>query len=140
MTIQALAIFLASLGFLYFILGISILSLFFGIDLSPYLLPFIILLMGGGFNVYSVLIDNLLTIHRKQHYLLVVTVLTFLFSKLIMVNLISKYEIAGAAIGFTLTMFVYFLLSVVTYVIIRKFVTDKLKNLHFCENSKNVVY
>ncbi|HEM6309615.1 TPA: lipopolysaccharide biosynthesis protein [Streptococcus suis] len=108
-----------------YFLGLPLLSLVFGIDLSPYLLPFIILLMGGGFNVYSVLIDNLLTIHRKQHYLLVVTVLTFLFSKLIMVNLISRYEIAGAAIGFTLTMFVYFLLSIVTYVIIRKFVTEK---------------
>jgi O-antigen/teichoic acid export membrane protein len=103
-----------------YLLGIPILSFIFGVNLSPYLLSFIILLVGAGFNVYSVMIDNVLTIHRKQYYLLFSTILAFIFSSAITKVLISKYAILGASISFTLTMLVYFMSSLLVYHIVNR--------------------
>lgn len=103
-----------------YLLGIPILSFIFGVNLSPYLLSFIILLVGAGFNVYSVMIDNVLTIHRKQYYLLFSTILAFIFSSAITKVLISKFAILGASISFTLTMLVYFMSSLLVYHIVNR--------------------
>ncbi|WP_155973327.1 lipopolysaccharide biosynthesis protein [Streptococcus ruminantium] len=109
-----------------YILGLPVLSIVFGVELGQYKLPFMILLIGGGLNVYSVLVDNLLTIHRKQSYLLVVTILTFIISKVITTPFIEHYSILGASISFALAMLVYFLLSIGIYVFIKKSLKNEL--------------
>ncbi|HFI0346023.1 TPA: lipopolysaccharide biosynthesis protein [Streptococcus suis] len=103
-----------------YFLGIPVLSFIFGVNLSPYLLSFMILLVGAGLNVYSVMIDNVLTIHRKQYYLLFSTILAFIFSSAITKVLISKFAILGASISFTLTMLVYFLSSLLVYYLVNR--------------------
>lgn len=100
--------------------GIPILSVIFGVELNQYKIPFMLLLIGGSLNVYSVLIDNLLTIHRKQSHMLMVTILTFFVSKLITSPLIENYEILGASISFLITMLVYVLLSFSMYLFVVK--------------------
>lgn len=101
-----------------FFLGTPLLSVVFGVNLYSYKVAFLILLLGGGFNLFAVLIDNLLTIQRKQNYLLLATFLTFFISKLIVSPLIKNFGILGASISFTICMLVYLCSSLIIFYII----------------------
>ncbi|NQN82425.1 lipopolysaccharide biosynthesis protein [Streptococcus suis] len=98
-------------------LGIPVLSLIFGINLQNYSIEFCILLFGGVLNLFAILIDYLLTIQRKQNYLLSATLLTFFISKLIVSPLIKNFAILGASISFTICMFVYLCASLIVFYI-----------------------
>ncbi|MFI3069288.1 lipopolysaccharide biosynthesis protein [Streptococcus suis] len=101
-----------------YFLGIPVLSLIFGINLQNYSIEFFILLFGGVLNLFAILVDYLLTIQRKQNYLLFATLLTFFISKLIVSPLIQNFAILGASISFTISMFVYLCSSLVVFYII----------------------
>lgn len=104
-----------SILFFGFLFGVPLLSIVFAVDLSSYRVAFLILLIGGGFNLFAVLIDNLMTIQRKQNYLLVATFLTYLISQLIVSPLINNFAILGASISFAICMFVYFCISLIIF-------------------------
>ncbi|HGK7344283.1 TPA: lipopolysaccharide biosynthesis protein [Streptococcus suis] len=109
-------------------LGIPVLSLIFGINLQNYSIEFLILLFGGVLNLFAILIDYLLTIQRKQNYLLFATLLTFFISKLIVSPLIQNFAILGASISFTICMFVYLFASLIVFYIFN------LKNVNYLVN------
>lgn len=113
------SLFLSSLIVLFFgyFWGTPALSLVFGINLQKYNFEFFILLFGGVLNLFAILIDYLLTIQRKQNYLLSATLLTFFISKLIVSPLIKNFAILGASISFTICMFVYLCASLIVFYI-----------------------
>ncbi|WP_024415744.1 lipopolysaccharide biosynthesis protein [Streptococcus suis] len=111
-----------------YFLGIPVLSLIFGINLQNYSIEFFILLFGGVLNLFAILIDYLLTIQRKQNYLLFATLLTFFISKLIVSPLIQNFAILGASISFTICMFVYLFASLIVFYIFN------LKNVNYLVN------
>lgn len=91
------------LGVCYF-LGIPVLSLLYRTDLSAYKTELLILVVGGGFMALSELLKYIITIIRKQEYIVwvyvAVSILAMLFSNII----VRGYGITGAALLYTLLM------------------------------------
>lgn len=107
-----LQVFVLVLGYL---LGIPVLSLVFGVKLSAYKWPLFILLVGGGFNLFSALLDNIMVIYRGQKYLVLANLVTFISAKWLTFPLISQYGMIGAAWSFLISMVNYFTTSLVIY-------------------------
>lgn len=87
----------------YFI-GIPVLSLLYSTDLSKYVIEFCILLLGGGMLGLSHFLILIITVIRKQRYLLygycVVTIIAIICTPLFVKN----YEIVGASVVYTVLM------------------------------------
>lgn len=103
-----------------YVVGLSILGLVFGVNLLEYRTVFMILLTGGVFNLFATLIDNVMTIYRKQSLLLIANIFAFLVSKLITTILVTSYGLIGAALSFLISMVVFFSLSFIIYMYVRK--------------------
>lgn len=103
-----------------YLIGTPVLGLVYGIDLMKYRLELVILLIGGILNIFATLIDNIVTIFRKQHYLVLIYITTFIVAKLITGHLVSSYAILGASISFLISMLVYFVTGGIFYFIILK--------------------
>ena len=80
LTMTVLGVVIVVLGYL---LGTEVLGAVYGIRLQEYKLPFTILLIGGILNVFALVVDIIMTIFRKQHYLMIAYLLTFAVSKFI---------------------------------------------------------
>ncbi|HEM5321431.1 TPA: lipopolysaccharide biosynthesis protein, partial [Streptococcus suis] len=78
-----------------YVIGLPILGLVFGVNLLNYKMVFMILLLGGLFNLFATLIDNIMTIYRKQRLLVIANIVAFVISKLITTNLVNKYGLVG---------------------------------------------
>lgn len=100
--------------FSYFI-GTFLLSFVFGVDLNSYSIELVVLILAGLFNVFATMIDNLMTIFRRQKLLLPVYIITFIISKILNYPLIFSFGVSGAAISFLISMVIYFVLSIIIY-------------------------
>lgn len=103
-----------------YLIGLPILGVVFGVNLLSYKMIFMILLIGGLFNLFATLIDNIMTIYRKQRLLLVANIVSFVISKLITTSLVNSYGLIGASLSFLISMIVFFSLSFVIYLYARK--------------------
>ena len=92
--------------FSYFV-GTFLLSFVFGVDLNSYSIELVVLILAGLFNVFATMIDNLMTIFRRQKLLLPVYIITY--------PMIFSFGISGAAISFLISMVIYFVLSIIIY-------------------------
>ncbi|GFG42801.1 lipopolysaccharide biosynthesis protein [Streptococcus canis] len=102
------------------LLGIPFLSLLYATPLKAFWLAFMTIMLGGAVGSFATAIDNILTAMRKQQYLLIPYMGSFLVSLFITSDLVETYHIFGAALSFLLTMTVWLFLSVFLYVIIMK--------------------
>ncbi len=104
----------------YFI-GIPVLTLLYHTDLGNYKLEMLILLIGGGFLAVSGYQSAILTIMRKQEYLLLgyipVSVLAFFFVG----PTVKEFGTTGAAFSYQILIFI---LSIIYEVFIRKVMVD----------------
>lgn len=100
--------------FSYFV-GTFLLSFVFGVDLNSYSIELVVLILAGLFNVFATMIDNLMTIFRRQKLLLPVYIITFIISKILNYPMIFSFGISGAAISFLISMVIYFVLSIIIY-------------------------
>lgn len=103
-----------------YVLGAPVLGWVFGIDLSDYRMVLVLLLVGGVLNLFSVLIDNVLTIYRAQKYLMISNLFTVIVAKIVTTPLIATDGLFGAAIGFILTMLTYLLTSLIVYIFVNR--------------------
>lgn len=110
----------AGLTFLAFLIGIPILSLVFGVDLSADRTVLTLLVLSGILYSMGIVLGDILTIFRKQQNLLLLYVLMFILSKLITRPLVMAQGLLGAAISFLIVMLLYTLGSLVTYVLARR--------------------
>ena len=97
------------------LIGIPILSLVFGVDLSKYVLELTILVLSGALYSLAIIIENVLTIFRKHSTLVVIYIFIFILSSIIYKPLIFNFGIMGASVAFTIVMGVYFLGAIITF-------------------------
>ena len=88
------------------ILGIPVLSLIYGMDLSAYKMELCVILMGGGMNAVAVLSYNILSAIRHQNYILWAYTLAFTASLIISKPLIMRLSMMGASLSYAMPFFV----------------------------------
>lgn len=87
-----------------FLLGVPVLSVFFGQDLRPYKAALVILILGGGFNAASMLLYYAMTTMRKQKQILGCYGVSFVLSFIVAPFLVKQLGILGGAIAYASVM------------------------------------
>ena len=98
-------------------LGCPILSIVYKTDLSSYQVPLLLLIIGGIFNTFMFLLDNAITVIRKQSFLIIPYVVTWFYTKTVSPVFVKKMEITGAAVTFASAMVLLFLCTLIVFVI-----------------------
>lgn len=98
-------------------LGIPVLSIIYGMDLSAYRMELCVILIGGGMNAVAVLSYNVLSAIRHQQYILGAYVLAFIISLVISRPLIVKIAMLGASISYAVPFFVIAVVLVLCIII-----------------------
>ena len=80
--------------------GPQVLTILYGTDVNSYRKELIFLLIGGGFSGISVLLYYLMTIVKKQYYMVVAHFAILFFSWLVSYNLVNTYGLLGASLGY----------------------------------------
>lgn len=112
-TMSVLGVIIIGLGYL---IGTEILGFVYGISLIEYKIPFVILLTGGILNVLALVIDIVMTIFRKQSYLVIAYITTFIVAKLTTMIFVKKDGILGASLSFLISMTIFFITSMLIYI------------------------
>ena len=104
------------------LLGRTLLELIYGVDLSPYKLHFIVLLIGGGIGAEVYMIYNILIAIRKGGCILPVYALTALITILPAKAMVQKLGIMGASLNYLLSCSVLFIMffAILICVILKK--------------------
>ena len=79
-------------------IGIPVLSFIFGVDLGMYKEELCVLMIGGGMMAYGVFFSTVMTIIRKQQWLLVCYGATSIAAVFLAGFFVKRYEIMGASI------------------------------------------
>ena len=103
----------------YFI-GTPILSVVFGLDLNRYKETLAILVFSGILYSIGIVFGDVMTVLRRQSYLLPVYLLMFVASKLTNLRFVQRSGLFGASLSFLLVMVVYFIGTIVSYWIARR--------------------
>lgn len=96
--------------------GCPVLTLIYGVDLSAYRNLFVLLLVFGGIAALSTFLSVVLTIMRKQIYIIVGYVLGFFVNLFLTDHIVLKYDIDGAGYSYGIimgTVLISFALSVI---------------------------
>lgn len=95
------------------LLGCPILSLVYGVDLYKYKNVLTILLIGGGFFAFAVIEQVILTVMRRQIYLLIGFVLASFTAFLVSDPLVRSVGLVGAGWSYTIAAGVLFVIQAV---------------------------
>ncbi|MBM6831321.1 lipopolysaccharide biosynthesis protein [Faecalicoccus acidiformans] len=106
-----------------YLLGLRLLELIYGIELHRYMVPFLLLLIGGGINTYSAYMTIVITVIRAQKNMALVHVLDFAICLLIMNPLVESFSINGAVFIFIVLNLVSSVLS--TGIFVKEYVNHK---------------
>lgn len=87
-------------GGVTFFLGVPILNLLSGKDVSPYLLELMILVFGGAMNSASVILYYALTTMRRQAHVFTGYAIAALAITALLVWLVPSHQLLGASIGY----------------------------------------
>ena len=108
------------------ILGCPILSIVFGVSLSAYINVLVVLLIGGAFFAFAVIEQVILTVMRRQVYLLVGFGIASAIAMFISGILVKKFALLGAAYSYTISAGALFL--VLAFMIFIFLYLEKKKN------------
>lgn len=98
------------------VLGIPVLSVFYGVDLSNYKLHLLIIILGGSFCTLSYVFDNALVVIRKQYLLVVAYFVTWVYVKMISYVMIRKAGMLGGALLYASSMFIFVCVTAIIFV------------------------
>lgn len=103
-------------------IGRTLLELIYNVDLSPFKLHFIVLLIGGGICSEVYMLYNILIAIRKGNCLLPVYAVTAVLTILPARHMVKAWGIMGAALNYLLSCSILFVLfgSILLYVMFRK--------------------
>ncbi len=109
-----------------YILGVPVLSIIYGVNLEAYKTPLVILLFGGGALAFVNFLQMIITIARKQNWLIIGYLLAFFvflfFGKIV----VEYYGIVGISTFYTLVVSeIGIIFAVLTIGIIRKSRNEK---------------
>ena len=100
-----------------YMLGIPVLSLVYGVNLGDVRMALMILLLAGGLNTIVNVLDNALTVIRKQYTLVIAYIITWLYAEQVSPVLVKQYGIHGAAMAFLTSMVVLLLAVVILFAV-----------------------
>lgn len=83
-----------------YILGITVLSWLYGVNLKEYKLTLLLLLLCGGVNAINIIFYYVLAIMRKQKYMTILYIIVCLVSFLIMDTMTGRMGLMGASLGY----------------------------------------
>lgn len=101
--------------FVAYFIGIPILELLYGINLNKYLIDLTIILLGATFYAISVVISTSLITMRKTFNQFVIFVICSLFTTIISYILITKFNVFGATLSYTITMTILLILYIIVF-------------------------
>ncbi|WP_159723358.1 lipopolysaccharide biosynthesis protein [Enterococcus sp. CSURQ0835] len=107
-----------------YLVGIPVLGIIYNVNLNPYKLQFILLILGGGINSLATFLVYVLTVFGRQRLLIYVYTVAALIATLISNHLVSIYAISGAALVYLLAI-LFISLLLLTIVIRLYFVLTK---------------
>lgn len=99
------------------ILGIPLLSIFYGIDLSSYKAHLLIIIAGGCFYTFASVFDNALVAMRKHPVLIVAYVLTWVYVQIIADKMVVSFGVMGASLAYTTSMLLFFVITIIIFVV-----------------------
>ena len=99
-------------------IGLPILGFIYNKNLGDYKIEFMLILLGGGFSTLATLMDNLLTIVRKQHLNLISYGVSLAVALIIVNPLVNHYAIIGAAATYFCSMLLLFILLWFSYLFV----------------------
>lgn len=88
------------------LLGIPVLTLLYGTDLSAYKAELMVVLVGGGFNALCVLLYYMITVMRRQKYVLIGYVVAALTAYFAGDRFVRAYGLMGASYTYLLSVVV----------------------------------
>ncbi|MBR1684204.1 MAG: hypothetical protein IJ708_03635 [Clostridia bacterium] len=112
--ISALTLLIVIVG--YF-LGCSVLGFVYGVDLSGLSLLFALLLVFGGIAALDTFFSVVLTIMRKQIYIIVGYVIGYILCFFFIDTIVSAYGLSGAGYAYGLIMTTIFIVFVIAYIV-----------------------
>ena len=101
-------------------IGLPILGFIYNKNLGDYKIEFMLILLGGGFSTLATLMDNLLTIVRKQHLNLISYGVSLAVALIIVNPLVNHYAIIGAAATYFCSMTLLFVFLWLSYYLVTK--------------------
>ena len=110
-------------------IAIPTLDIVYGTNLKQYQSSFVVLLLGGIASTFSTVCDNILTIFRKQHFLVISFIVGYIVSILTAKPLVSKFEIFGASLSFLCAMIAWLLASLVIYFVTNPYIIFRRKKI-----------
>ncbi len=97
------------------LLGIPLMSWLYGTDLTAYRSELTVVLLGGGFNALCVLLYYMITVMRKQKYVLIGYIGSALAAWLLGDSLVAKYGLMGASLTYLLSVALLCLLFIIIF-------------------------
>lgn len=94
------------------LLGIPLLSLLYGTDLTAFKPELMVVLAGGGFNAVCVLLYYMITVQRKQKYVLIGYGSAALVAFLLGDRMVAAYGLMGASLTYLLSVLLLCILFV----------------------------
>ena len=101
--IWSLIVLVICLGGAY-LLGIPILSVIYGIDLMPYKVPLMLIMLGGGINAIDTILRFTLTVVRRQLMSMWGYIIAFAATIAFCPILVKKYSLIGASCSYIISM------------------------------------
>lgn len=89
-----------------YFLGCPLLSLLYQVDLSGYRSVLMVIIVGGLFNTFMYLMDNAITVIRRQSYLIIAYLIAWVCARCFVDYFVSTGGLLGAALTFSLSMLV----------------------------------
>lgn len=91
-----------------YLVGIDILNAVYSVDISQYLSVLMILLLGGGFYALGIVLYYIITIARRQKYMLYVYVVVSIAAFVLSDRLVSGNGLFGAAVSYLIATIIRF--------------------------------
>lgn len=100
-----------------YLVGIPLLSGFYGIDLTSYQTQLLIIIAGGCFYTFASVFDNALVAMRKHHILVFAYIVTWIYIQLIADKMVFEQGVWGAAMAYASSMFVFLVVAIALFAI-----------------------
>lgn len=126
----AIKIALILIGFTFFaaiaggVIGIPILGIIFAKNLNAVRIDLVIVMLGGGISAVATLVDNLLTIYRKQYLNLIGYNISLIIALIMGNTAVRKTGIYGASITYLVSMLVLLIVLLILYMIVSRRKTE----------------
>ena len=99
------------------LLGIPVLSLFYGIDLSDYNIHLLVVIVGGCFYTFSSVFDNALVAMRKQNILVISYIITWVYIQMVANKMVQYWGILGASMAYATAMLVFLFFTMIIFLV-----------------------